>query len=65
MGKVINLKDGRQVFTTRYGIPIQNIARPLFSAMADIADQVNDCDYIEIEDKKIGYIELHFYKKED
>lgn len=65
MGKVINLSDGRQVFTTRHGIPIETIAKPLFAAMADIADQVDGGDYIEIDDKKVGYIELHFYEKED
>lgn len=65
MARVINLKDGRQVFTTRYGVPIQNIANLLFRAMADIADQVPDGNYLEIEDKNIGYIELHFYEKEN
>lgn len=65
MGKVISLKDGRQVFTSRYGIPIQTLAKPLLAAMADIADQVDYGDYIEIDDGKTGYIELHFYDKED
>lgn len=53
MGKVINLSDGRQVFTTRHGIPIETIAKPLFAAMADIADQMDGGDYIEIDDKKV------------
>lgn len=63
MGKKFDIK-GRQIFESKYGIPIETLARSLFSAMKDIADQVDDGDYIEIEDKSVGYIELHFYEKE-
>jgi hypothetical protein len=63
MAKKFDIK-GNQVFEDRYGISLSAVAKPLFRVMADIVDQVDDGDYLEIEDKKVGYIELHFYEKE-